>query len=401
MRPIYDKWSGKLNPHYHAMIPIVNEKLRSAARNEKEFARLKTADFALFGAMWWPTANFDELRILIFWAVWIFLWDDEADEPTGQCADDFETAQNFRQETIQFVHGCLKLDKTEKQRQGLFYQLTKSFQVFGHQLEATFEYLLGLSSNNKINSAIAHKILRSLTVVGTRLKSSLTWILGFSASKSPPTASSPVIENFRVVGEALVRGYTVEQRQNFFEEMKLAISSTEAEQKPKLEGRLPTLEEYWSTRMGISAVGVCIALIELASGIRGPYETNREPSLKILCDETNIVIIIANDILSLKKEMAKECADSLIPLSCLKNGDVQSVLDQAHTDLLAAVARFEVEAEKVLSEPRQTRMSDEELRVFIDGCRQLWVGNFEWSLRTGRYGLQSIDKTNGSFSVVL
>lgn len=53
-----------------------------------------------------------------------------------------------------------------------------------------------------------------------------------------------------------------EQRRNFFEEMKFYISTTETEQKFHLDGRIPSLEEYWSVRMGTSAVGACLAVIE-------------------------------------------------------------------------------------------------------------------------------------------
>jgi len=81
--------------------------------NEAKLARLKAADFALFGSSWWPQAEFEELRILTFLVIWLFTWDDEIDEPTGSCADDFEATQVYRLSTIKFVEHCLGLGTTE------------------------------------------------------------------------------------------------------------------------------------------------------------------------------------------------------------------------------------------------------------------------------------------------
>lgn len=77
--------------------------------NEEKIARLKAADFALFASSWWPQAEFEELRILAFLAIWLFTWDDEIDDPRGSCADDFKVAQVYRTETMNFVEHCLGL----------------------------------------------------------------------------------------------------------------------------------------------------------------------------------------------------------------------------------------------------------------------------------------------------
>ncbi|KAE8447756.1 hypothetical protein EG329_010150 [Mollisiaceae sp. DMI_Dod_QoI] len=371
MRPMFEK-SAQVNPNYHAMIPVVDRLLESLVPNEKKLAKLKTSDFALFGSNWWPKAGFNELRIVTFLAIWLFLWDDELDEPTGQYADNFEAAQKYREETVRFMRSCLRLpaeNPLEKQQLGLC-------QLFG---------LDGLKS------------------IGQYLKDAFTWSLGRSKSyKSPPTASHPMIESFRVIGEALAEAYTVEQRENFFEDTIFYISTTETEQKWHLESQIPSLEDYWYSRMGTSAVRSCLAMIEFVNGIRGPYAmTTKEPSLTALCDEATKIVIIANDMLSLKKEIKMGCIDSLIPLFCLKYGNIHNALSEAYKDLVAAVARFESEAEKLLSEPNETNMSDKELHLFVEGARECWVGNFNWSLCTGRYGLGSIDQKGGSFLVDL
>ncbi|CZR62301.1 uncharacterized protein PAC_12198 [Phialocephala subalpina] len=370
MRPTYENYT-QLNPNYHAMIPVVDRLLESLVSNEKKLAKLKNADFALFGSTWPPKAGFNELRIVTFLAIWLFLWDDELDEPTGQHSNSFESTQKYRKETVRFIRSTMRLPEKSLQWQD---QPTGIFQFFS---------LYGLQN------------------IGQQIKSGVAWSLGV---KYPPTASHPIIESFRVIGEALAEAYTVEQRENFFEDMRFYISSTEMEQKWHLEGeaRIPTLEDYLHSRMGTSAVRPCLAVIEFANGIRGRYAaTTNEPSLTALSDEATKIVIIANDMLSLKKEIRVGVIDSLVPLLCLRFGDVQNALREAQSDLAAAVDRFELEARTLLDEPNETRLSYEELRMFIEGARDCWIGNFSWSMRTGRYMLGDIDKANGSFSVTL
>ena len=47
--------------------------------------------------------------MLSYFAIWLFLWDDEIDEKHGSLADDFDGAQRYRQHTIAFVEHSLSL----------------------------------------------------------------------------------------------------------------------------------------------------------------------------------------------------------------------------------------------------------------------------------------------------
>ncbi|KAH6717257.1 isoprenoid synthase domain-containing protein [Leptodontidium sp. MPI-SDFR-AT-0119] len=404
LRPIFEKYTGSVNPNYEAMIPVVNSRLESLVPNEKRLAKLKTADFALFASNWWPTAKFRELRTVAFLAIWLFLWDDALDEPTGEYADNFGAAQVYRAETEQFLADCLGLSTSTEISNVVTYPAFDSLKDFGvHLKKMVLEYFLGVSPETQTAKPSSGGFLRGVEVFGRKVKGAVRWTLGMKTEKKlfPPPSSHIIIESFRVIGDELKLAYTVEQRQNFFEDMKFYIATTETEQRYKLDGKIPTLEEYWEARMGTSAVAACLAMIELVHHIKGPYRSTNHPSLKTLSDESNIIVVITNDMLSLKKEIAQRQIDSLIPLSVPVCGGVQEAIDQAHIDLLASVARFDAEAEKILSKPNTTGMSNNELRIFVEGCRKCWVGNFNWSLCTGRYGLGAIDQKNGSFSVPL
>ena len=43
----------------------------SAMKHSTKFESLKAADFAYFGATWWPQAEYERLRIVTFLAAWV------------------------------------------------------------------------------------------------------------------------------------------------------------------------------------------------------------------------------------------------------------------------------------------------------------------------------------------
>ena len=77
--------------------------------DSRKVRALKAADFAYFGATWWPRAPYSRLRILTFLASWIFTWDDELDEENGELWDACEEADLFRADTKEYVGCCLGL----------------------------------------------------------------------------------------------------------------------------------------------------------------------------------------------------------------------------------------------------------------------------------------------------
>lgn len=44
--------------------------------------------------------------------------------------------------------------------------------------------------------------------------------------------------------------------------MKLFVHESQSEQETCLAGKVETLEQYWECRIGTSAVGVCLAMLE-------------------------------------------------------------------------------------------------------------------------------------------
>ena len=64
--------------------------------------------------------------------------------------------------------------------------------------------------------------------------------------------------------------------------MMLFIQMSEVEQNTRLSGRIPTLNEYWTCRMGTSAVGVCLGMLDYIDRIQIPPSLVRHPDMMAL-----------------------------------------------------------------------------------------------------------------------
>ena len=169
-------------------------------------------NFELTWRQWWPTAEFRELRIVAFLAIWLFLWDDALDEPTGEYADNFEAAQVYRSETEQFLADCLGLSTSKEISTVVTYPAIDGLKGFGMYVKKMLlEYFLGVSPEPKRTVKPSNGFFGSVKVLGNQVKSAFRWTLGMKTAKIffPPRSSHPIIESFRVIGDELKLSYTV------------------------------------------------------------------------------------------------------------------------------------------------------------------------------------------------
>ncbi|KAL1863912.1 hypothetical protein Daus18300_008061 [Diaporthe australafricana] len=216
-----------------------------------------------------------------------------------------------------------------------------------------------------------------------------------------------IVESFNVIGSGLSASYDIHQRQRFFDEIARFMDASEVEQKCRLQDRIFTLKEYWSVRMGTSAVYIGSAACEFSMGCGSPLPTEvmRCNEMQAVWDETNIIISITNDLLSLRKEMKLGCIDSIIPLTFASTRDIQKAVDESIAALKASKERFDEAARKLLSDDgpcnKISPQSKEQLARFIQVQRSNCVGNLIWSLETRRYNATNLLISDGSQSFTL
>ncbi|KAG0141706.1 hypothetical protein CROQUDRAFT_110334 [Cronartium quercuum f. sp. fusiforme G11] len=73
----------------------------------EQLKKLKANDFALCTANWYPTAEWEEYKIITLFFVWLFAWDDLFESLILDSTRGTELANEYLSETIVFVRSCL------------------------------------------------------------------------------------------------------------------------------------------------------------------------------------------------------------------------------------------------------------------------------------------------------
>ncbi|KAI0856987.1 terpenoid synthase [Xylaria cubensis] len=213
--------------------------------------------------------------------------------------------------------------------------------------------------------------------------------------RSSTITQNRIIRSFKPIGDAICSSSNKLQSQTFLEELIFFIKMCEEEQKVQMNGRFPSVEEYLQRRMGSSAVGVCLAITEYATGATLPEEIMRDDSMKILWHETNMIISTVNDILSVKKEIGQSQPDTLIPLLFAKFNSMQAAIDEAVLIVSNSIDRFQRAESDVLSRyatcPNIERVIQDHINAYKSAC----TANINWSLVSGRYQLYCKSMKNG------
>ncbi|RWA07338.1 hypothetical protein EKO27_g7757 [Xylaria grammica] len=191
--------------------------------------------------------------------------------------------------------------------------------------------------------------------------------------------TSRFISSFEPVGAAICKSYNDDQIKRFLDEILFFVRMCEEEHRSQNIGRLPTFEEYMRRRMGSSAVRVCLALNDYASGFVLPEDIMLDDFMRIIWHEATVIVSVMNDIVSIKKEIAQSQVDSLVPLLFLQYGSVQAALDEAAKIISSSIGRLETAERDILSRySTATPEIQEQIRVHIKACKLGCTGNLNW-----------------------
>ncbi|KAJ4359463.1 uncharacterized protein N0V89_000017 [Didymosphaeria variabile] len=217
------------------------------------------------------------------------------------------------------------------------------------------------------------------------------YTLGIDAS--PPLVTNRIILNFAPIGAACRKHYSLPQNKMVYEEIRFFMEMSEREQRLRLSGAIPSVDDFWHYRLGSSAVTVCIALNEFSGGdMRLPADFYTNTHVKRIIQHTNTIISATNDLLSVKKEIKREAIDSLVPIIFHHGGDIQGAVDEVVAFIGGEIGELD-EAAEALFERYEGEGKDLRRMVghFVDGCKHYVTGNLTWSLETDRYGVERVD----------
>ncbi|KAI0545521.1 terpenoid synthase [Xylaria curta] len=216
--------------------------------------------------------------------------------------------------------------------------------------------------------------------------------------RSSTITQNRIIRGFKQIGDVICSSSNKVQSQIFLEELIFYVKMCEEEQKVQLNGRFPSVEEYLQRRMGSSAVGVCLAITEYATGATLPEEIMQIDSMKILRHETNMIISTpcrVNDVLSVKKEIGQSQADTLIPLLFVKFKSMQAAVDEAVLILSNSIDRFQRAESDILGRYATCPEIESAIRDHINAYKTACTANMSWSLVSGRYQIYRKSMENG------
>jgi hypothetical protein len=212
--------------------------------------------------------------------------------------------------------------------------------------------------------------------------------------KDRPEVSNRIILNFAPIGAALMKAYTLDQRKLVYEEVRFFMEMSEHEQRLRLSGAIPSIEEFWHFRLGSSAVNVCVVMNEFTwketSSL--PLEFYSDGDVKELMKYTNTIVSATNDLVSVKKEVKRGATDSLLPITFFRVGDVQMAVSEIVAFIASEIKNMD---ELVASLFRRYESADENMKRmvkdYVDCCKHYVTGNWEWSLKSNRYGVDFVD----------
>ncbi|KAF3391251.1 Presilphiperfolan-8-beta-ol synthase [Penicillium rolfsii] len=142
------------------------------------------------------------------------------------------------------------------------------------------------------------------------------------------------------------------------------------------------VQEYMDMRRGTIGAYPAIALTEYALGINLPAEVMKHPYCEeFMCISADLVLLV-NDILSYKKDLALGVDHNLIFLLRSHGLSIQQavdriggMLDDCYKRWYTALGNLDIWGEKI----------DKQVLSFADACRNVALGNLHWSFKTGRY----------------
>ncbi|KAI3558552.1 hypothetical protein CABS03_08490 [Colletotrichum abscissum] len=143
-----------------------------------------------------------------------------------------------------------------------------------------------------------------------------------------------------------------------------------------------TVEEYMGFRRGTIGCQPSYVLVEFCHGINVPSNVIDHESLQECRRISADLVILVNDILSYRKDLEQGVQHNLIALLKSQGHSTQEaideigdMIDECYRDWYLALSKMPICGEKV----------DQEVIRYLDGCRDVALGNLHWSYESGRY----------------
>ncbi|KAH8911535.1 terpenoid synthase [Coniochaeta sp. PMI_546] len=202
------------------------------------------------------------------------------------------------------------------------------------------------------------------------------YYLGLSEDSEEPELPSLACSLFKEFAGRIVEKFQKHRVQRIYDEIVRYITECENEQAERLAGRIPTLDEYIENRLGTAAVFILCGINELFIEQALPDWMMDSPEMEVIWRETNLGIIISNDVLSLKKEIVTGCLLSLVPVLYRQGIEWDDIVPELMEELLHVCRRFDEAAETLEAAAADDPQLLKDLKTYLDVCRTNNTGTY-------------------------
>ncbi|KAK4450259.1 Presilphiperfolan-8-beta-ol synthase [Podospora aff. communis PSN243] len=381
MLALFSNWPSRgRNKFYHRLKADIDDIVQRCYPDD--FSRKKAAknNFAFFTSIWYPDVDFEHLYTGGIFSYWIFAVDDLMDANGEALSLDLDASTRYREQAINFCRYWLGLEPLPPQQ----------------DQEPGTQSTPPPPQTKSTISSLASRLFARLPP--------------FHPSKptSTPEPEAPNLPTgvFKEFGQRVCRHHSLAFRENFAKEIQLYFDHCEIEQRERLTGKTsPDLETYMSIRYYTSAVRLYCYITQICYGVEMPQWLVDTPEMKTVWDETDYIILLSNDILSAKKELAAGCVHNAVPVMYHQGQPLSAIIPHIIQRMEESRDRFDDAASKIYEMCKGVSSKQPELLAavtqYIDGLKTISTGTIEFCTISPRYGLEPYFNDDGTMDVVL
>ncbi|KAH7317036.1 isoprenoid synthase domain-containing protein [Stachybotrys elegans] len=150
----------------------------------------------------------------------------------------------------------------------------------------------------------------------------------------------------------------------------------------KHDSRTIGVEEYMDLRRGSIGTYPSFSLVEYAHNIQIPQDILNHESIKTCEEVSSDLVILVNDLLSYRKDIEQGVDHNILTVLKYQGYTLQEAVDivdqmirGCYKKWYGALAELPIWGEKI----------DRQVLKYIEGCRNIALGNLHWSYASGRY----------------
>ncbi|MCO5578583.1 hypothetical protein L7F22_032429 [Adiantum nelumboides] len=220
-----------------------------------------------------------------------------------------------------------------------------------------------------------------------------------NASNHPRTVES--VKVLRDVWGAMCKDMSPRLQARLYDAMRDYLNGVALQAHFRCKGIIPTVDEYTCVRRASSLIGVCFILLEYANGVELDEETLQNERIQQLFDAGIDHVALTNDIMSCHVELFKGDQSNLpaiIYWNNVKKHKANSTPTSATIESVGYTFQEAMEdAKRTLNEvdERCKRLTEELFKLelvkkkgieaYVNGIGAWIAGNKTWSLKTARY----------------